>query len=165
MVPRDLEEYLSKSNVWYEVRHHPRTMTAEELAQRENVDGHQVAKVVVMREGGKYFMMVLPASYFVDLREARRLSGHPNLHFATEGELQDAFPDCELGAMPPLGQMYHMPVYVEQDLAKDDVIEFNAGSHEDAIRMKYRDYEWMSHPRIMHFARNWKEYLRSPSEP
>ena len=77
MIPQALEEYLNNSQVPYEVRHHPPTMTAEQLAQRENVDGHQVAKVVVMRENGKYFMMVLPASYFVDLREARRLTGHP----------------------------------------------------------------------------------------
>jgi len=134
-------------------------MTAEQLAQRENVDGHQVAKVVVMRENGKYFMMVLPASYFVDLREARRLTGHPNLHFAGEQEMQGLFQDCELGAMPPMGPLYNMPVYAEVDLADDEEIEFNAGTHEDAIRMKYADWEKMTHPQKAHFARNWREYL------
>jgi Ala-tRNA(Pro) deacylase len=159
MIPQALEEYLNNSHVPYEVRHHPPTMTAEQLAQRENVDGHQVAKVVVMRENGKYFMMVLPASYFVDLREARRLTGHPNLHFASEPEMQGLFRDCELGAMPPMGPLYNMPVYAETDLADDDEIEFNAGTHEDAIRMKYADWENMTHPQKAHFARNWREYL------
>src|SRR5579885_1126265 len=125
MVPQKLEKELKKSNVWYEVRHHPPTMTAEELAQRENVDGHQVAKVVVLREGGRYYMMVLPASYFVDLNEARRATGHPNLHFASEEELGQIFPDCELGAMPPMGHLYNLPVIVERDLSEDNVIEFN----------------------------------------
>lgn len=159
MVPQALEEYLQKSNVWYEVRHHPPTMTAEELAQRENVDGHHVAKTVIMRENSHYYMMVLPASYFVDIREARRLTGHPNLHFASEGELRQIFQDCELGAMPPMGELYHMPVYAESDLSQDDEIEFNAGTHEDAIRMKYADWEKVTHPQKVHFARNWREYL------
>jgi Ala-tRNA(Pro) deacylase len=104
-------------------------------------------------------MMVLPASYFIDLREARRLTGHPNLHFASESELQQAFQDCELGAMPPMGQLYNMPVYSEADLAEDDEIEFNAGTHEDAVRMKYADWEKMARPQKAHFARNWREYL------
>lgn len=159
MVPQKLEEYLKKSHVWYEVRQHPITMTSEELAQRENVDGHQVAKVVVMREGGKYFMIVLPASYFVDMKEVRRATGHPNMHFATESELETAFPDCEVGAMPPLGNLYDMPIFAEKALAEDDIIEFNGGTHEDAIRMKYKDWEKMTHPQLMHFSRNWREYL------
>jgi Ala-tRNA(Pro) deacylase len=159
MIPQALEEYLNKSNVWYEVRHHPPTMTAEQLAQRENMDGHKIAKVVVMREDGAYYMMVLPASYFIDLREARRLTGHPNLHFASESELQQVFQDCELGAMPPMGRLYNMPVFSEADLAEDDEIEFNAGTHEDAIRMKYADWEKMTQPQKAHFARNWREYL------
>ena len=159
MIPHNLEEYLNKSQVWYEVRHHPPTMTAEELAQRENVDGHQVAKVVVMRENGHYYMMVLPASYFVDLKEARHMTGHEDLHFASEEEIKKVFPDCELGAMPPMGQLYNMPVFAESDLAEDDEIEFNGGTHEDAVRMKYADWEQMAHPRIVHFAKNWREYL------
>lgn len=159
MIPQALQEYLNNSKAWYEVRHHPPTMTAEQLAQRENVDGHTVAKVVVMRENGRYYMMVLPASYFVDLREARRLTGHPNLHFASESEMQSLFQDCELGAMPPMGEVYHLPVYAEADLSDDDEIEFNGGTHEDAIRMKYADWEHMTHPQKAHFARNWREYL------
>lgn len=159
MLSQNLKEYLEKTKAWYEVRHHPPTMTAEELAQRENVDGHQVAKVVILKEDGRYFMMVLPASYFINIAEARRMTGHPNLHFAPESELKQAFPDCELGAMPPMGNLYNMPVYAEKDLTTDDEIEFNAGSHEDAIRMKYQDWERLTHPQVMHFAHNWREYL------
>lgn len=159
MVTQKLEQELQKSKFWYEVRHHPATMTAEELAQRENVDGRQVAKVVILRENGRYYMMVLPASYFLDLNEARRATGHSNLHFASEEELGRIFPDCELGAMPPMGHLYDLPVYVERDLTEDPVIEFNAGSHEDAVRMKYQDYDRMEHPQVAHFSRNWREYL------
>lgn len=159
MVPPHLEQFLKNSRVWFEIRKHPPTMTAQELAQRENVDGHQIAKVVVMKEHGKYYMVVLPASYFVDLKEIRRITGHPDLHLATEQELKEIFPDCELGAMPPMGNLYNMPVYVEQDLSEDEEIEFNAGSHEEAIRMKYKDYEGLAHPQILHFARKWRDYL------
>lgn len=159
MVPQNLEKCLKKAGIWYEIRHHPKTITAEELAQRENINGHEVAKVVVMREKGRYYMMVLPASYFVDLKMARQATGHPHLHFATEEELQEVFPDCDLGAMPPLGNLYNMPVYVEKDLTDDTEIEFNAGSHEDAVRMKYNDFETLAHPQITHFARKWREYL------
>ncbi len=159
MLSQNLKEYLKKTKVWYEIRHHPPTMTAEELAQRENVDGHKVAKVVILKENGRYFMMVLPASYFIDIQEARRATGHPNLHFASESELMQIFPDCELGAMPPMGNLYNLPVYAEKDLTDDDEIEFNAGSHEDAVRMKYQDWEKITHPEVTHFARNWREYL------
>lgn len=159
MIPQNLEKYLQKSRVWYEVRQHPKTITADELAQRENIDGHQVAKVVVMREKGRYYMLVLPASYFVDLKQVRQATGHPHLHFATEEELKEVFPDCELGAMPPLGNLYNMPVYVEQDLTEDEEIEFNAGTHEDAVRMKYQDFEKLAHPQVTHFAKKWREYL------
>lgn len=159
MLSGNLQQYLEKSKVWYEVRHHPPTMTAEELAQRENVNGHQVAKVVVMKEDDQYYMLVLPASYFVDIREARRQTGHSNLHFAAESELKQVFPDCELGAMPPMGNLYNMPIYAERDLMEDEEIEFNAGSHEDAVRMKYLDWERLTHPQVLHFAKNWREYL------
>lgn len=159
MVPQNLEQFLNQSKVWYEVRHHPPTMTAEELAQKENVNGHQVAKVVLMKEKGRYYMMVLPASYFVDIREARRATGHPDLHFATETELNQIFADCELGAMPPMGNLYNIPMWAERDLMDDDEIEFNGGSHEDAIRMKYLDWERLAHPQVAHFSRNWREYL------
>jgi len=159
MLPQKIEKELKKSNVWYEVRHHPATMTAEGLAQRENVDGHQVAKVVILREKSHYYMMVLPASYFVDLKEARRSTGHQNLHFASEEELGRIFPDCELGAMPPMGHLYNLPVFVERDLTDDTIIEFNAGSHEDAVRMKYQDFQQMEQPQVSHFSRNWREYL------
>ncbi len=159
MIPQGLEEYLKKSHVDYEVRHHPPTMTAEELAQRENVDGHEVAKVVVMRENGQYYMMVLPASYFIDMEMVRQTTGHPHLQMAPEEDLRALFPDCEMGAMPPMGTLYNMPVYVEQDLTIDNTIEFNGGTHEDAIRMKYADYQGMVHPQVTHFSRNWREFL------
>lgn len=159
MLSQNLEKYLKRARVPYEIRKHPATMTAGELAQRENVDGHQVAKVVVVREKGRYFMLVIPASYFVDLEMAREITGHPRLHLATEPELHEIFPDCDVGAMPPLGNLYNLPVYLEKDLTEDGEIEFNGGSHEEAVRMKFNDYMNITHPKVLHFAKRWREFL------
>jgi Ala-tRNA(Pro) deacylase len=98
---------------------------------------------------------VLPAPYRIDLTSIGREIGEENVEMASEEEIQQMFPDCEVGAMPPFGSLYHLPTYVDESLAEDNRIVFEAQCHEEAIRMNYRDYEELEHPVRGHFAQKW----------
>lgn len=149
---QQLESYLKEHETPYIMHHHHRSMTARQLAESENIDPHEVAKVVIMKDSHQYFMMVMPADYQIDLKATRDILGSQDAILATEDDLAKLFPDCELGAMPPFGQLYEMPVYAERDLSDDKEIEFHAGSHHEAIRMKYSDWHKMVQPQAGHFS-------------
>jgi Ala-tRNA(Pro) deacylase len=106
---------------------------------------------VVIAAGAKTALAVLPASYHVNLKKLGDLIGEP-ARLATEEEFIGLFPDCELGAMPPLGELYALPVYVDKSLEADEEIVFNAGTHRDAIRMKYTDFKRLAKPTVAEFA-------------
>ncbi len=153
MGPSDqLESYLEEVQAPHLVRHHSRSMTALQLAEAENINPHEVAKVVILKDSEHYYMMVLPADYQLDLRAVRETIGNPEITLAPESELATLFPDCEVGAMPPFGMLYQMPVYAETSLSDDKEIEFHAGSHQDAIRMKYSHWHAMVKPQMGHFG-------------
>ncbi len=147
-----LEHYLDETQAPHLVRHHPRSMTALQLAETENINPHEVAKVVILKDPRHYYMMVLPADYQLDLQAAREFIESPEATMAPEDDLVTLFPDCELGAMPPFGTLYQMPVYAEESLGDGNEIEFHAGSHEDAVRMSYTRWQQMVHPHIGHFG-------------
>lgn len=148
----EVEQYLQTQDIPYLMRHHAPAMTARQLAELEKIDPHEVAKVVIMRDQKQYYMLVLPADYKLDLKQARGMIHSRNAWIASEQDLQQLFPKCELGAMPPLGELYNMQVYAEAALSEDQEIEFNAGSHEDAVRMRFADWKKMVHPMMEHFA-------------
>ena len=137
----------------YTHRAHPQAYTAREVASAEHVPAHEMAKTVVFVEDEGYRMAVLGADCAVDMHELRTLLGQPRLRLATEKELAGLFPECELGAMPPFGSLFHMPVYVDSRLAGEEMIEFNAGTHRDVVRLRFRDYESLVKPIIVNFAR------------
>ncbi len=147
-----LEDYLNETQTPYLVRHHPRSTTALQLAEIENVPPHEVTKVVILTDSEQSYMMVLPADYQLDLQAARETIGSPEAVMANENQLMQLFPDCEVGAMPPFGTLYDMPVFVDESLADEREIEFAAGSHEDAVRMSFEDWERMVHPAMAHFG-------------
>ena len=146
-------EYLDQNKVEYSHHAHPDAYTAREVASAEHVPTHEVAKTVVFVEEDGYGMAVLGADCAVDMYEPRMLLGQPRLRLATEPELAKLFPECELGAMPPFGSLFHMPVYVDSRLAGEEMIEFNAGTHRDVVRLRFRDYESLVKPIIVNFAR------------
>jgi Ala-tRNA(Pro) deacylase len=116
-----------------------------------HITGKEVAKTVVVRTGKETALAVLPASCHVNLTRLGKLTGsEPRL--ASEAEFIDKFPDCELGAMPPFGNLYKLPVYVDERLAADEEIVFNAGTHRDAIRMRFEDFDRLAHPLVGGFA-------------
>ena len=154
MACRDrLEAYLRENGVPFEVQHHPRAVTAQEVAASEHVPGKMLAKVVMVSADGGMAMLSLPAPYQVDLEKAAKMLGAEEARLAREEEFEGAFPDCEVGAMPPFGNLYGLPVYVEEALAEDETIFFRAGTHTDTMSVGYADFERLVEPTVGRFAR------------
>ena len=147
-----LEEFLTSHGVAFERLHHRPAYSANRVAQALHVPGKEVAKTVLLRTGHGYVLAVLPATHRVDLERARQDLGEDQIGLATEGEMERLFPDCERGALPPFGSLYQLPTVVDESLAEDEEIVFDGSNHEEAIRMKYRDFEAVEHPRMGHFA-------------
>jgi Ala-tRNA(Pro) deacylase len=148
----DIVKMLKKKKVPFERMQHTPAFTAQELAATEHVTGDDVAKVVVVRAGDRFAMFVLPASYNMRFDRVDQVLGTDGSRLATENELSTLFSDCELGAMPPFGHEYGMDVYVDRHLAEDDQILFEAGHHDEAIRMSWADYQKIERPQIVDFA-------------
>ncbi len=141
-----LKELLSKESLPFELQHHPVAYTAQAVAQSEHVPGRMLAKVVMAVADGKLAMFVLPAPAFLNLAKAAAAAAAAEVRLAREDEFQAAFPDCEVGAMPPIGNLYGVPTYVDQALADLEDIVFQAGSHTETIRMKFADYVRVASP-------------------
>jgi Ala-tRNA(Pro) deacylase len=142
MPTQKLKEFLDRNKVRYEVLTHPKAYTSQGVAASLHVRGREFAKCVIVKtDAGKLAMMVIPGPRHVDLDAAREVLGARHVELAHEGEFAGKFPECELGAEPPFGNLYDMPTYVDESLRKDPQIVFNAGSHVETIRMKYVDYE------------------------
>ena len=148
-----LHEFLEQNQVAYKHTTHSIAYTAREVAAAEHLPAREIAKVVIIAADNGFQMVVLPASRAVDLSELRRTLGLSHARLATEQELARLFPDCELGAMPPFGNLYEMPVYVDSGLALDEWIAFNAGSHMDVVHMRFHDYKWLVNPVVIPLAR------------
>jgi Ala-tRNA(Pro) deacylase len=139
-------------HVSFERLHHRPQYTANRVAQALHVPGREMAKTVILRTSDGYMMAVLPATHRVNLERMREELGERDLDFASEAEMDRLFPDCERGAMPPFGSLYNLPTMVDETLAEDDDIVFEAQNHEEAFRMKFRDYEEVEQPRHGRFA-------------
>ena len=143
--------YLREQGVPYEIQHHPTTYTAQELAASEHVPGRQVAKVVMVSSAGRPTMLVLAAIHKVDLRRAATAIGVQDVRLATEDEFAALFPDCDVGAMPPFGERYGIPVYVDTALAEAERIVCAAGSHTDTVSLRYTDFARLTQPVVADF--------------
>ena len=150
----ELEAYLRESKVPFQVQHHAVAYTAQEVAAAEHIPGRMLAKVVMVLGDGKLAMLVLPAPARVDLEKVATVLGGKEARLAHEEEFADRFPGCEVGAMPPFGNLYDLPVYADKSLAEDETIVFEAGTHTDTMSMKYADYERLAKPRAAEFARH-----------
>lgn len=141
-----LDDLLSSRRISYERLHHETAYTANRVAQALHVPGRKVAKCVLLRAGPGYVLAVVPASCQVDLKRLGDELGEENVAMASECEIEQVFPDCESGAMPPFGSLYHVPTFVDETLVHDDDIVFEAAKHNEAIRMRFRDYDELEHP-------------------
>lgn len=148
MPVQKLKELLEKENVKYVSVLHSRAYTAQEIAASAHIPGKELAKTVMVKLDGKMAMAVLPASYQVDFRLIRQVSGAREAQLATEEEFKDLFPDCDIGGMPPFGNLYGMEVFVDESLTGQPEIAFNAGSHYELIKVAYRDFARLVRPKV-----------------
>ena len=150
-ISKQLIDCLEQNDVKYEILHHAETVTAQRIAQAEHVKGRHHAKVVMLKSGDQYLMVVLPADRHIDLEKIEKAIGKP-VSLSKENDFESLFPDSVIGAMPPFGNMYGLQTYVDEHLAEQDYIVFEAGTHTDAIKMSYSDYERIAKPKLGDFA-------------
>jgi Ala-tRNA(Pro) deacylase len=150
-IPKQLIDCLNDNKAGYEILHHPEAVTAQRIAQAEHVKARHHAKVVMLKSGDQHLMAVLPADHQIDLEKAAKAVGNA-VSLDTEQEFKSLFPDCATGAMPPFGNLYGLPTYVDKRLAQEDYVVFEAGTHTDAIKVSYRDYERIVKPRVEDLA-------------
>jgi Ala-tRNA(Pro) deacylase len=152
MPVKSLKQFLDANRVKYVSIIHSPAYTAQEVAQSVHMPGREMAKVVIIELDGKMAMAVLPAIRKVVVQDLRDVTGCEDVKFASEAGFKNRFPDCEAGAMPPFGNLYGMEVYVSEELAANQEIAFNAGSHVEAIRMNYDDFEKLVKPKVLAFT-------------
>ncbi|MGO4220521.1 aminoacyl-tRNA deacylase [Lysobacter sp. TAF61] len=149
-----LEQFLHSNRVPYDTMTHPHAFTAQATAASAHIDQREMAKTVMVRLDGKLAMAVIPSSEWLDLASLRQVSGAREVALASESDFKDRFPECEVGAMPPFGNLYGMEVYAADTLPEDARIAFNAGNHREVMRMGWQDFERLVHPRVVHLTRH-----------
>ncbi len=164
MTVKKLKNFLDENNIKYVTVRHSNAYTAQEVAATAHVSGKEFAKTVIINRDGELVMCVLPASYRVDFEQLKENLGTNNISLANEAEFKYHFPDCEVGAMPPFGNLYDMKVYVAESLANNEEIAFNAGSHVEIVRISYKDFERLAEPKVMRFSRKEVTLPGDPSE-
>ena len=148
-----LKHFLAQQKIEYDTLPHREVFTAQEVAATTHVPGQQLAKVVLVREDGKgYLMVVLPAACRLDVSALTAVSGKRKLSLAGEDEVGRVFPDCEVGAMPPFGNLYDLPVYVDACFPREKELYFQAGNHHEVVRMGYGEYERLVRPVVGEFC-------------
>ncbi len=153
---RKLKQALDQAKVTYEVYNHPQAYTAQEIAASQHVSGREMAKVVILKLDGSLAMGVLPANKMVNFEKASFGLKVKEVSLATEDEFARLFPECEIGAMPPFGELFDLPVYVDPALERDETIVFNAGNHQQTVRMKYTDFKRIVKPQIVALTKEEK---------
>ena len=152
MPVKKLKEFLDRENVKYISIKHSSAFTAQEIAASAHIPGKELVKTIMIKINGKMAMAILPASYKIDLKLLQEITGAENVRLAGEAEFKDKFPDCEVGAMPPFGNLYNMDVFAAQSLEDDDEITFNACSHTELIKLSFKDFKRLVNPKIVEFS-------------
>ena len=149
MALQELTDYLGKHHINFSMIDHEPAYTAQETAQCCHIPGKMLAKTVIVKMDDKLAMIVLPANYQIDLKRLQEETDCKKLRLANESDFTEQFPKCEVGAMPPFGNLYGMDVYVDKALTKDKEIAFNAGSHSELMQLSYDDFARLVKPKIM----------------
>jgi Ala-tRNA(Pro) deacylase len=160
VIPTRLEQHLKQTGVAYTPVVHVPARSAQYAAAVMHIAGKEMAKTVVLRSGSKILLAVLPASYHVNLAEMSKATGTP-VKIVDEPECYTLFPDCQPGAVPPFGELYGYPVYLDESLAEDPEIIFNAGTLSDAVRMGNADFVHLTKPRVCSFAEKGETTTRA----
>lgn len=148
MYAEKLRNYLEEEGVKYVSFRHSRAYTMQEVAALSHISGKLIAKTVMVKADGKMIMVALPANDHVDMESLKEVSGAAEAVLADEGEFVQKFPDCEIGAMPPFGNLYGMDVYMSKALMKEEEIYFNAGCHSEMFRLPASEFIRLVRPVI-----------------
>ncbi len=160
MPAKQLKDFLDSHNIKYINITHSTAYTAQEIASLAHIRGDEFAKTVIVTIDGKMVMAVLPASYQVDLALLKTAAKGTNIALSSERDFRDRFPECEVGAMPPFGQLYGMLVFVDKSLTTETEIAFNAGTHHELIRLSYDDFARLVQPTVAPFSTKAEAALR-----
>lgn len=160
MPAKRLKEFLDSHQVKYVTTTHSTAYTAQEIASLAHIRGKEFAKAVIVRVDGMMVMAVLPAPCHVDLPLLKAAAKGKTIALASETEFRESFPECETGAMPPFGQLYGMPVFVDESLTRDKEVVFNAGTHHELIRLSYDDFARLVQPKVARFSSTAEAGLR-----
>ncbi len=148
MPTKMLKDYLENHHIHYTLIPHSPGYTAQEIAASAHISGKKMVKTVIVKIGDQLAMIVLPANHHVNFASLREVTGKTNIDLARESDFKSKFPECELGAMPPFGDLYGMPVFVSSHLSHD-TIAFNSGSHAELVQMSYQDFMDLVKPKII----------------
>lgn len=143
-----LRKYLEENHVKYVTVSHSPAFTAQEIAASAHVPGKELAKTVMVKLDGKMAMVVLPAPDKVSAHRLRAVTGAKEVELASEKEFADLFPKCEVGAMPPFGNLWDMETLADTHLLEDEFIAFNAGSHTELVKLAFSDFQRLVHPKV-----------------
>lgn len=154
---KTLCEYLDDHNIRYLTIQHSQAYTAQEIAQSAHIHGREFAKTIIVNLDGKMVMAVLPAPEKVDTDLLVAGSNAKKAVLASEDEFQGRFPECEIGAMPPVGKLFDMDVYLEEEMTWNDRITFNAGSHTELVQMSIKDYISLVQPKIVRICKSYTQ--------
>jgi Ala-tRNA(Pro) deacylase len=149
----NLQSYLDEMGARYHLSRHDTAYTAQDLAHAEHVSGRRVIKPVVVEADGRFVLCALPACHKIDLNELRDQLDASHVRLAEEQKLRELFPDCELGAEPPIGRLFGMPTIMDESMLQDDRVVFQAGRHDSAVTMTMAEYRRLAQPEIAHFGR------------
>lgn len=152
-----LKEVLDQAKVPYEIYNHALAYTAQEIAATQHFSGNEMAKVVMLEADGELVMGVIPGSRKISPETASRSLGAKRVRLATEDEFASRFPECEIGAMPPFGNLFGLKVYVDPALTQDEYIYFNAGNHVQTVRLRYQDFAALVKPQLAHLIAEGKK--------
>jgi Ala-tRNA(Pro) deacylase len=152
MPVRKLKEFLDGEKIKYISIVHSTAYTAQEVAASAHVTGKELAKTIIVELDGEMAMAVLPANRKIVVQDLRDITGSDQVKFASEEEFKKRFPDCETGAMPPFGNLYGMEVFMAESLQNNTEIAFNAGSHTEVIKIAFKDFEHLVHPKVIQFT-------------
>lgn len=144
-----LKSFLDSNHVKYTTITHSPEYTAQEIAASAHIPGKDLAKTVIVKLDGDFAMAVLPASMHVSLTRLKEVAGAGDAEIASEAEFEKLFPDCEVGAMPPFGNLYDMTVFAAEELSEDEKIAFNAGTHSELVQLAYSDFDALVRPKIV----------------
>ena len=148
MFTSNVREYLDQRHAKYVTISHQPAYTAQEVAAAAHIPGRMMAKTVMIKLDGEMAMVVLPADRRVDLEYLKKITRAHTVRLASEEEFKGMFPGCEVGAMPPLGELYGLEVYAARELTEDDEIAFNAGSFTEVVKLPYAEFRRLARPRV-----------------